>query len=75
MQLTKINEINVKIVKLNNDVNGEICKLESRVKILESDNIKKDEAISTLKFMVVNMQKCLNHIDGQGRKLNVIGYE
>ena len=65
-------ELNVKIDELRNDVNVKVRNLQNRVEILESVNTQKDEEINTLKYIVVNMQKCLNKMDCVNRELNVI---
>ena len=40
--------------------------------ILEVENEKNDNDISTLRYAVANIQKCLNKIDNDKRNLNAI---
>ena len=61
-----------KIDDLSRDVCGKISVLENRVKILETENEKKDEDIGLLKSTVINMQRALNSTDQETRNLNAI---
>ena len=61
-----------KLDDFKDDVTGKVADLEKRVKILESENKKKDRDINTLKYTVVNMQKSLNRLDQEKRYLNAI---
>ena len=58
---------NKKIDDLKNDVNGRIVTLENRVKMLETENEKKDDDINTLKHTVISMQRAFNSLD-QGER-------
>ena len=62
-----IQTTNKKIDELNKNVNDKIELLQNRVTILETENEKNDEEISTLKHTVVNIQKSLNTVD-QGER-------
>lgn len=64
--------ISEKLDEFKDDVTGKVSDLEKRVKILESENKKKDRDINTLKYTVVNMQKSLNRLDQEKRYLNAI---
>ena len=64
--------INEKLDQINENYNNRITTLESRVKILESENRNKDEKIEILTEIVVNMQKGINLIDGRTRSNNII---
>ena len=46
--------------------------MENRVKMLEAESFKKDEDIGTIRYIIVNMQKSLNHVDSEKRTLNAI---
>ena len=46
--------------------------LENKVKILETENEKKDEDINLLKHTVINMQKAFNSIDQRERSTKAI---
>ena len=61
-----------KIEDLSTDVTAKMTHLENRVKILESDNDKKDEDIVILKHTVTNMQKALNSLDQVKREVNAM---
>ena len=63
---------NKKIDDLQKNVNDEIETLQNRVKLLETNNEKKDEEISTLKHTVINMQRALNTIDQGERSTKAI---
>ena len=69
---TAIQGTNKKIDDLKMSVDGEIELLQNKVKILQNDNEKKDEEISTLKHTVVNIQKALNSIDQKERGTKAI---
>ena len=67
-----IHGTNKKIDDLQKNVNDKIELLQNRVKILETENEKKDEEISTLKHTVVNIQKALNTVDQGERSTKAI---
>ena len=63
---------NAKIDNLQKEVNTKITHLENKVQILETENEKKDEDITTLKHTVINMQKALNSFDQKERSCNSV---
>ena len=63
---------NSKIDDLKKNVNNQIETLQNRVKILETENEKKDEEISTLRHTVINIQKALNTCDQGERSTKAI---
>ena len=69
---TAIQGTNEKIDNLQKNIQTKIVTLESKVKILEKENEKKDEDISILKHTVVSMQKALNSKDQNERNKNAI---
>ena len=63
---------NKKIDDLRNDIQTKISTLENKVKILESENEKKDDDINVLKHTVISMQKTFNSMDQDERKTKAI---
>ena len=64
--------IREKIDILYDKVIQKVTVLDKRVEYLESENDRKDDQINTMKSTIVNMQKCLNKIDDDDRKFNVM---
>ena len=64
--------INNKLEDICKEFDAKSSRLQTRVEFLEAENIRKNEEGGTLKSIIVNMQKCLNRIDGNGRNLNII---
>ena len=64
--------INNKLEEICKEFDAKLSRLQTRVEFLEAENIRKNEESGTLKSIIVNMQKCLNRIDGNGRNLNII---
>ena len=54
------------------ELNKTLSEVGERVRFLESENKRKDDIITSMKSTIVNMQKSLNSIDGNDRKLNLI---
>ena len=67
-----MHETNVKIDKIDQDIQNKMASLENRVQILETEGEKKDEDIEQLKHTVISMQKALNSIDQNERSLNAV---
>ena len=57
---------------IQNELGCRIKKLDSRVDILENQNIKLEEDNNILRGVVTSMQKCLNKLDSDERKKNII---
>ena len=65
-----MHETNLKIDKLDKDIQNKVTLLENRVNMLEAEGEKKDEDIERLKHTVVNMQRALSSIDQDQRSIN-----
>ncbi len=69
---TAMQVTNRKIDDLQNDVQNKIGTLENKVKILETENEKKDDDINLLKHTVISMQKAMNSIDQNERSTKAV---
>ena len=63
---------NKKIDDLQNDLQNKMVTLENKVRILETENEKKDEDINTLKHTVISMQKAFNSLDQEERSTKAV---
>ena len=73
----KINTISNQPLKtqldiIQKDLGGKIQQLDNRVDILEAEKTKMEEHNNMLQDVVINMQKCLNRIDGEEQCNNII---
>ena len=69
-------EINVatdkQIIDFGSVIYAKVSNLENRVKMLESDIVKKTDENAIMKSIIRNMQKHLNQQDSDARNLNII---
>ena len=80
LTVREIIDVILAVNKPMNDKLDDVCRefdtkssrLQTRVEFLETANIRKDEENNTLKSIIINMQRCLNKIDGNERNLNLI---
>ena len=71
-----ISETNRPLIKklddFKNDLQSNLSKLEKRVELLENENTRIKDENESFRSVLISMQKCLNKIDSEERKLNLM---
>ena len=57
---------------IKNEISQKVKAHDNRLKLLEADNVKKQERIDNLESIIVEMQRFINKIDHDDRKANII---